>query len=69
MTAPIVGKLEEKRQSEPQKKAAVEEKAYASGEQYVRDELKPESGEAGVGAEDGLPVAEKHHLKRFPAFW
>jgi len=22
-----------------------------------------------VGVEDGLPVAEKHHLKRFPAFW
>jgi hypothetical protein len=28
MTAAIVGKFEEKRQSEPQKKTAVEEKTY-----------------------------------------
>ncbi|MGO9121082.1 MAG: hypothetical protein ACLQPD_26150 [Desulfomonilaceae bacterium] len=62
-------KLEEKRQSEPQKKTAVEEKAYATEEQYIRDELKPESGKAEVGAEDGLPVTEKRHLKRFLAFW
>jgi hypothetical protein len=37
-------------------KKAVEEKAYATEEQYTRDELKPESGEAEVGVEDGLPV-------------
>ena len=37
-------------------KAAVEEKAYATEEQYVRDVLKPESVEAEVGVEDGLPV-------------
>jgi len=30
MTAVIVGRFEEKRQSEPQKKTAVEEKAYAT---------------------------------------
>jgi len=45
MTAAIVGKFEEKRHSEPQTMMAVEEKAYAIEEQYVRDELKPESGE------------------------
>jgi hypothetical protein len=33
MKATIVGKFEEKRQNEPQKKTAVEEKAYATEEQ------------------------------------
>ena len=37
-------------------KTAVAEKAYATEEQYIRDELKPESREAEVGVEDGLPV-------------
>jgi len=59
MTA-IVVKFEEKGQCEPQKKTAVEEKAYTTEEQYIRDELKPESVEAEVGVEDGLPVAEKY---------
>ncbi len=54
MTAAIVGKFEEKRQCVPQKRRR--EKAYASEEQCVRDELKPESGEAEVGVEDGLSV-------------
>ena len=57
---PIVVKFEEKGQCEPQKKTAVEEKAYTTEEQYIRDELKPESVEAEVGVEDGLPVAEKY---------
>ena len=54
MTATIVGKFEEKRQCVPEKRR--QEKAYATEEQYIRDELKPESGEAEVGVEDGLPV-------------
>jgi len=33
MTAAIVGKFEEKRHSEPKKKTAVEENAYATEEQ------------------------------------
>ena len=56
MTSTSVGKFEEKGQCEPQKKTAVEEKTHATEEQYIRDELKPESGEAEVGVEDGLPV-------------